>query len=190
MAGTGNVAYIQKSGQMRRLAGWGWFFGDEGSASYIGRKALTMATRAVDGLVESRLPEEVESFFGKPLREVIERFTRRPNKRAIASFARIVDGLAERGDPASILIMNEVIEYLDSMLKRIKREVDRVAGTGGVFKSRLVRRKFPDLTVYESYQTVIGSVILLLENVTEEDRTQLLKQLDELRGKSRRGSKF
>ncbi|BCS91430.1 BadF/BadG/BcrA/BcrD ATPase family protein [Metallosphaera javensis (ex Sakai et al. 2022)] len=181
VAGTGNVAYIQKRGELKKLAGWGWFFGDEGSASYIGKRGIAMATRALDGLIDSQLPKEVEKFFKAPIRVVIERFTRRPNKRKIASFARVVDRLAEQGDPGAKIVMSETIEYINSMLTRMRREVDRVAGTGGVFKSKMVRRAFPDLRVYEGYQTVIGSMVLLLENVREEDRDELLNQLETIR---------
>ncbi|ABP95995.1 MULTISPECIES: BadF/BadG/BcrA/BcrD ATPase family protein [Metallosphaera] len=188
VAGTGNVGYIQKAGELKKLAGWGWFFGDEGSASYIGKRGIAMATRALDGLIESRLPEEVERFFGAPIRVVIERLTKRPNKRIIASFAKVVDKLAEEGDPGARIVMDEAIAYIDSMLTRMRKEVERVAGTGGVFRSMMVRQAFPTLKVYEGYQTVIGSMVMLLGDVKEEDRDELLKQLERLKPRRRQGS--
>lgn len=44
-SGTGNVNYFQKGNTLRRLGRWGWFADDEGSASWIGKRALTYAIR-------------------------------------------------------------------------------------------------------------------------------------------------
>jgi glucosamine kinase len=50
LAGTGSMAWAgDGSGTDIRVGGWGDAFGDEGSAYWIGREALSEATRALDG---------------------------------------------------------------------------------------------------------------------------------------------
>ena len=50
IAGTGSVAFGRgPSGEFARCGGWGPVFGDEGSGSWIGRRALGIAAAAADG---------------------------------------------------------------------------------------------------------------------------------------------
>lgn len=50
IAGTGSIAYGRNaSGEAARAGGWGHMIGDEGSAYWIGREALSAVMRSVDG---------------------------------------------------------------------------------------------------------------------------------------------
>lgn len=50
LAGTGSAALaVDDEGNARRVGGWGYLTGDEGSGYWIGCKALQAATRAADG---------------------------------------------------------------------------------------------------------------------------------------------
>lgn len=50
IAGTGSVCYGRSpTGKMARCGGWGFFCGDEGSGSWIGRRALSVVTASSDG---------------------------------------------------------------------------------------------------------------------------------------------
>lgn len=50
IAGTGSVAYSKSTdGRTERCGGWGPNFGDEGSAHWLGRRALSVVTAAHDG---------------------------------------------------------------------------------------------------------------------------------------------
>lgn len=50
IAGTGSIAYGRgPTGTLARCGGWGPAFGDEGSGSWIGRRALSIVTAAHDG---------------------------------------------------------------------------------------------------------------------------------------------
>jgi N-acetylglucosamine kinase-like BadF-type ATPase len=52
VAGTGSICYgIAPDGRSVRVGGWGGMLGDEGSAFWIGREALQIATRMSDGRV-------------------------------------------------------------------------------------------------------------------------------------------
>jgi N-acetylglucosamine kinase-like BadF-type ATPase len=49
VAGTGSIAYGEFEGRRARAGGWGELFGDEGSAYWIAREALTLFSRMSDG---------------------------------------------------------------------------------------------------------------------------------------------
>lgn len=50
IAGTGSIAYGRnQTGEMARCGGWGPAFGDEGSGTWIGRRALGIVAAAADG---------------------------------------------------------------------------------------------------------------------------------------------
>jgi glucosamine kinase len=50
IAGTGSIAYGRSpAGMLARCGGWGSVFGDEGSGSWIGRRALSVVAAAHDG---------------------------------------------------------------------------------------------------------------------------------------------
>ncbi len=54
ISGTGSIAYcLTPQGKLTRAGGWGYIFGDEGSAYSIGLEALRSAAQSADG----RLPE-------------------------------------------------------------------------------------------------------------------------------------
>ena len=54
ISGTGSIAYcLTPQGKLARAGGWGYIFGDEGSAYSIGLEALRAAAQSADG----RLPE-------------------------------------------------------------------------------------------------------------------------------------
>ena len=79
--GTGSVLACQKSGQIRRLGGYGLTLGDEGSGAWIGRAALQHALHARDGL----------SVTGPLVDAVTDRFPTLPDIIAFASSARPAD---------------------------------------------------------------------------------------------------
>lgn len=120
LAGTGSMAWARGPLGEARVGGWGDAFGDEGSAHWIGREALALASRVMDGrepdaaspraggagradalgprpfvsaLLE-RLGPEASGPFG-PLAWLMAQGTGRA---ALAGVARHVDALAEAGD--------------------------------------------------------------------------------------------
>ena len=49
--GTGSVCFYLLNNKLNRLGGWGWFIGDDGSASWIAKRALNMATKEFDNII-------------------------------------------------------------------------------------------------------------------------------------------
>jgi len=187
-SGTGNVNYFQKGDTLRRLGGWGWFAGDEGSASWIGRRALTYAIRQYDGIFEGdELINAAEEYFGKPFKELIWSLEIKPNKPLVAGFATKVVELANKGSKYADLILTEASEYIVSVIKRLLKEFDvipRVSLVGGLMMAgdilvNKIRNQFPfNVHVFYGYQVAMGGVAILENMKSFDDMNSLLQQLD------------
>ena len=191
--GTGSVGFMKKGNEFKRIGGWGPLFGDEASAYWIGRKFLTYATRAQDGLdgYDKSLPLSIEEIFNTDFREAVTKLTRERKKREIASLAVHVTRLAKEGSETCNRILNEAAGYISEFITstynifgdRIKYSL--VGGTmlsGKFYVDRIVKQTKPKVRVYYGYQVAIGGIIELLERkgikTTEEDRDVLLNGLN------------
>jgi N-acetylglucosamine kinase len=159
IAGTGSIAFGRnETGATARAGGWGYVFGDEGSAFDIVRQALRAALREEEG-------------WGPPtaLRQALIEATSARNANAalhlfympewprdrIASLAPVVDAAADSGDEAA----REVLLYAALQLATQAASVQRrlwnrcqaveVAFSGGVFRSRTIRNRFQELAELE-----------------------------------------
>lgn len=146
IAGTGSIACgINARGRFARAGGWGPTMGDEGSGSYIGRRALEAVVMAYDYRGEPTImmdpvlrhfgvsspPELPPVIYDSPA-EVAAR---------IAQLSRLVVSAAQQGDRVAMRILSDaavelakaavaVIEQL-----RMEHETFRVAYVGGVFEA-------------------------------------------------------
>ena len=118
LAGTGSMAWASLNGpedRHYRIGGCGDVFGDEGSAFWIGRESLTIASQALDG----RLPE------AKPFAQALLRRLSIPaeglidwvysidNPRtAIADIARLTAAIAESGCATAKAIIDRACDHL------------------------------------------------------------------------------
>jgi N-acetylglucosamine kinase-like BadF-type ATPase len=165
VAGTGSVALgIDAEGRRARAGGWGFLFGDEGSAFWIARRALVSAMRREDRGEKSALGERALAFFGLPsLRAIQLAFQHEELSRpALAAFARVVLELA-RGDNAdALLLRGEAARALADIACAVdarlgKMSARRFSYAGGVFDDRrlletwseAVRERIPGAVVAE-----------------------------------------
>ena len=74
VAGTGSVAYgVAADGTKLRVGGWGYLFGDEGSAFWLGRRAIRDAMRAEDaGELDGRRAQAVLTALGLPTLRAVQ----------------------------------------------------------------------------------------------------------------------
>jgi N-acetylglucosamine kinase-like BadF-type ATPase len=102
ISGTGSVAFGRnRKGATARAGGWGYLFGDLGSAYANAREALQEAARADDGCrMRTSLSRALAQFFGvATIRDVADLVYRSEDpRRLIASAARVVFAERERGD--------------------------------------------------------------------------------------------
>lgn len=151
IAGTGSVAFSRApDGRLERCGGWGPNIGDEGSAAWLGQRALGVITAAQDG----REPEtalagailtaiELES-----LDELIP-WAAEANRTALAALAPVVLQTAVAGDlRANALVslcVEELVLHVRTLARRCfmdERAAVPVALSGGLLtKGSLVRKR-------------------------------------------------
>ncbi len=152
IAGTGSIALGRDaSGAVVRVGGWGYLFGDEGSAFDIVRRALRAALGSEEGWVDPTQLKEVllEATESNTVNEALHRFyTSDWPRDRIAAIAPRVDRLAERGDTGAKDVLAECGRALGSMALRVAGALPNgahgltVYPCGGVFASELVHHAF------------------------------------------------
>jgi len=184
IAGTGSIAFgMNEYGERARSSGWGWLFGDEGSAFWIAREALMLAAKAYDGRgSKTKLTDAlIREFKIKDFLSIIDVVYKdlKGDPGNIAKIAELVDKVAIEGDKIAYGIMKRagielalsayaVAEKLGMVNKRIV-----VGGVGSVFNSSIVKETFYDWlrsrlrnAIFKppliGYQPIIGSVVLAL----------------------------
>ena len=155
IAGTGSFAYGRNAaGREMRAGGWGYVFGDEGSAFDIVRQALRRALRHADGggpptALTALLLEATQS---SDPNHMLHRFYTADWPRArIAQLAPTIDQAAQDNDAAAIEILNAAAHALAGLALGLcarlfpgHAEVP-LAWVGGVFRSQLLLRQFQEL---------------------------------------------
>ena len=190
--GTGSVGYVQKDGVLNRVGGWGWFMGDEGSASWIGREAVRIAQRQSDGILKgNEFIELVENHFLGDFREIMGVLERERNKRQVALLSRRVIEMAYEGNEYALKIVNEAADYdasvINSMLANFKScpKVSVLGGTmkaGSIIQDRIRNSVKCHIRFYYGYHVAIGGIIIKLNKlgikVEEEFRDDMIAQLN------------
>ena len=145
IAGTGSICCGTSARRQRFCAGgWGPLAGDEGSGSWIARRALQAVARATDGRgVETSLVDAACEYFNVATADDIAMAIYSPSmtNQVIAGFARRVVEAGREGDGAALEIVAEAGRELASAANavirnlRMEREQFQVGYVGGVFAS-------------------------------------------------------
>lgn len=128
IVGTGSAAIgCDRRRQERKVVGgWGYHYGDEGSAYWIGRRALEAVARAADKRGEStKLTQAIlhRLQIDDP-RAALGALEKTGNVRgAIASLADAVESVARGGDAAAVGIVDEAAEELATMVATLARQL-------------------------------------------------------------------
>lgn len=146
IAGTGSAAGGRnREGRYLRCGGWGYILGDEGSAYWLGKKALSAVLRAYDGRgPETELTGAVMEALSieSPDEIVAKVYIEGMSVKEIASLAPLVTSAAERGDAVARGIVEEaarlLAEHVWALAERLGLgggEPVKVATVGGVFRA-------------------------------------------------------
>ncbi len=152
IAGTGSIGFgMNGAGQTARAGGWGYLYGDEGSAFDTARQALRAALRQEEGWGRPTvlLKRIIEFSSAKDVNEVMHLWYNDdfPRNR-VASFTRIVDEAARAGDSVARSLLRNAAAELAHLVARIRpqifkaREEVLVSYIGGAFHSRLMLDRF------------------------------------------------
>ena len=144
VAGTGSIAFGKDQiGQLQRCGGWHQQLGgDEGSGYWLGQDLIHEFTRQSDGRdARSQLYDGVRSYFGLEddfdlVHILITEW--RYDRTKIAALSRLVEDLAQAGDPYCINCFKQGAAELAELARTIQRKLalpagTKVSGTGGIF---------------------------------------------------------
>src|SRR5262245_11972642 len=146
IAGTGSIACgINSRGRFARAGGWGPTMGDEGSGSYIGRRALESVVMSYDyrGEPTSMMEPILRQFGVSYPPELPPVIYDDPDKamREIAQLSKIAVKAAEEGDKVAQEILKDAAKELAvaaiAVIEQLRMEQDEfhVAYVGGVFEA-------------------------------------------------------
>ncbi len=145
IAGTGSIAYgVNQDGEVARAGGWGPTLGDEGSGTYIGRRALEAVMTAYDHRrhEETALTEKICRFFNVKTPPELPAVIYNPDANVmpqIAQLSRLVVETAQAGDAIAIEILKDAAHELARAIKAViaqlemRDEAFRIGYVGGVF---------------------------------------------------------
>lgn len=143
IAGTGSIAYSKYQGMLKRSGGWGYLFGDEGSAYWLAKKMLEVFSKEDDGRLTKTqlydlLIERLSLQHGHDLITYV-RETLGDRREDIAKLAQILYEAALMGDPEALKIYDEGAKELAELViasgKDTAGEIE-VAVFGGVFEAK------------------------------------------------------
>ncbi|MEG4496805.1 BadF/BadG/BcrA/BcrD ATPase family protein [Microcoleus sp. F10-C6] len=145
ISGTGSIVFGQNSqGKTKRVGGWGYLLGDEGSGYDIAIQGLQAALKFYDGRGNfTALAENFQNHLGlNHLEELVEVVYRRGwGVKEIAALAPIVDRVAAEGDRVADGIINSAVAELTFSTKIAisalfnPREEFEIVLVGGVWDS-------------------------------------------------------
>ncbi|MGP0019486.1 MAG: N-acetylglucosamine kinase [Candidatus Sulfotelmatobacter sp.] len=158
IAGTGSIAYGRDlQGRTVRAGGWGFAIGDEGSAHWIGRAAVSAVLRAADprdGTPESNVPQDSSLFAAICQVWGVSSLTdlaRAANSIPPPDFAALFPAIAACPDDLATRVLTDAGRELAAVAAVVLRRLFAdghaalvpVAMTGGVFRhAPLVRQVF------------------------------------------------
>jgi N-acetylglucosamine kinase-like BadF-type ATPase len=152
ITGTGSIAWGRNAeGRTARAGGWGYVFGDEGSAFDLVRQATRAALRWEEGWgARTALREALLGATGAgDMNDLLHRFYTPEFPRVrIASLAPLVGETADAGDPVARDLVNAAAQALATLAAAVRRQLfgDEepacVSYAGGVFRSHAILQRF------------------------------------------------
>jgi N-acetylglucosamine kinase-like BadF-type ATPase len=159
IAGTGSIAFGRnEAGATARVGGWGYVFGDEGSAFDIMRQALRAALREEEGWGPRTALRQtlLEATGSRSANEALHLFyTPDWPRDRIAALAPLIDAAAVSGDEVACELLHYAALQMATLVASVQRRLwnrgaaVEVAFTGGVFQSEIVRDRFQELVELE-----------------------------------------
>ncbi len=131
IAGTGSICFGKSStGTLERAGGWGHLIGDEGSGYRLGKDALAVVARAMDGYGE---PTQLVALLAEKLnlksRAEIISYVYSNDKSAVAAIAPLVDEACSNGDKLAKEIVDKNAYALVELAKAVAAKLEDKRGS-------------------------------------------------------------
>ncbi|BCL36298.1 N-acetylglucosamine kinase [Nostoc sp. MS1] len=184
--GTGSIIFGQnQQGETKRVGGWGYILGDEGSAYKIAVAGMQAALKSYDGREKSTsLIEAFQQHLNlKNIEDLIEIIYRRGwGVKQIAALAPIVDLAAAYGDEVANHIIDDAVRELVKATATVIEDIFspdsalEIVTTGSVWQGRCniherftsaMVDKFPQVKViFPRHEPAYGAGLLALQSLT------------------------
>lgn len=155
ISGTGSIGFgMNEAGETARAGGWGYIFGDEGSAFDTARQALRASLAMEEGWgPTTALRDRIVEFSGtRDTNGALHRwYTADYPRSRVATFARVVDECAMAGDHVARGILCHAAGHLATLIHHVRENIFKprdevlVSYIGGAFKSRILLDRFRKL---------------------------------------------
>ncbi|MEH2049918.1 N-acetylglucosamine kinase [Nostoc sp.] len=182
-AGTGSIVFGRNhQGDTKRVGGWGYILGDEGSAYKIAIAGMNAALKSYDGReISTSLIEGFKQHLDlETIEDLIEVIYRREwGVKQIAALAPVVDFAAASGDIVANMIIDdaakELVKATSTVIDAIftADSVLEVVTTGSVWRGRCkiherftvsLVKKFPNVNViFPRHEPAYGAALLALQ---------------------------
>jgi glucosamine kinase len=143
LAGTGSMAWARGPKGVVRTGGYGDVFGDEGSAFWIGREALRIVSRHLDG--RQRAAGFAAGILAETGDQLIDwTYDQAQPRVAVAGLAVVVSQMAAAGDRDAVALLGRAARELGDLTRAAMRAAGLARGTrwsfaGGVMGNAAVR---------------------------------------------------
>jgi len=181
--GTGSIVFGRnQQGNTKRVGGWGYILGDEGSAYKIAVAGMNAALKSYDGReIATCLVDAFKQHLNlEKIEDLIEVIYRRQwGVKQIAALAPIVDLAAASGDEVANNIIDDAVKELVKATSTVidaifsANSVLEVVTTGSVWRGRCkiherfvasLVNKFPNVNViFSRYEPAYGAGLLALQ---------------------------
>ncbi|HIK08274.1 MAG TPA: N-acetylglucosamine kinase [Trichormus sp. M33_DOE_039] len=182
--GTGSIVFGRNSqGETKRVGGWGYILGDEGSAYWLAIAGMQAALKAYDGREQyTRLVEDFQQHLGLSSMEDLIAVIYRGGwgVKQIAAIAPIVDLAAASGDEVANNIIDDAVKELVKATSTVITAIFtpdaalEIVTTGSVWRGRCkiherftsaIIQKYPQIKViFPRYEPAYGACLLALQS--------------------------
>jgi len=157
LAGTGSMAWARGPLGVQRTGGWGHLFGDEGSAHWIGRAALALASQHLDGRQPpSGFAHGLLRAMGVPATDLLAWVYAQDSRAGIASVAAMVSRLADAGVAEAVALMRDAAGHL----ALAAQTAARLAGLEPPLRWSFAGGVMQDATVMAGLHAALGAPVL------------------------------
>ncbi|UKO96554.1 N-acetylglucosamine kinase [Nostoc sp. UHCC 0870] len=186
--GTGSIVFGRNSqGETKRVGGWGYILGDEGSAYQIAVAGMQAALKAYDGREKhTRLVEDFTQHLSlASIEDLIEVIYRRGwGVKEIAALAPIVDLAAASGDEVANHLIDDAVQELAKATSTViegsfnSDSNFEIVTTGSVWRGKCkmqerfnksIVKKYPHVNIiFPRYEPAYGAGLLALQRLIEK----------------------